>query len=61
MRRQHKSAYHQRIVVAADQRKKQCAIGEVYKEKSVGPSTEPCGTQIGRDEIEDRELPIWTN
>ena len=27
----------------------------------MGPSTEPCGTLVGQDEIEDRELPIWTN
>ena len=32
---------------------------EVYKEKSMGPSTEPCGTPVGQDKIEDRELPIW--
>ena len=54
--------YRQRIVVAVDKKEEAIsAIGEVYKEKSMGPSTEPCGTPVGRDEIEDRELPIWTN
>ena len=38
-----------------------CAIGEVYIDKSRGPSTEPCGTPVGQDEIKDRELHIWMN
>ena len=31
------------------------AIGEVYREESRGPSTEPCGTSVGQGKIGDRE------
>ena len=38
-----------------------CAMGEMNIEKSIGPSTDPCGTPVVHRVIGDMEQPIRTN
>ena len=38
-----------------------CAIGEIYREKSRGPRTEPCGTPEMQMKVGDLQWPMCTN
>ena len=36
-------------------------MGETYREKRIGPSTDPCGLPVGEGKMGDLEFPMKTN